>query len=83
MKRRITIRIEKSGLEHMGERSYGYGHYINGYGPGIPWDEHCPTELVAGECLPSTATAEQIAAGKRRVYGRVRYWQDHLPLRNA
>lgn len=76
MKRRIMIRIEKSGLEHTGEMSYGYGQYVNGYGPAFPQDEDCPIALVAGECLSYPATDAQIDAAKKRVYSRVRRWQD-------
>ena len=76
MKRRIEIKFETRGLEHTGEMSYGYGCYVNGYGPKLPGDEDCPIELVAGECLPFSASEQDINAAKKCVYNRVRYWQD-------
>jgi len=77
MNRRIMIKVETEGLEHTGDRSYGYSRqYVNGYGPAIPQDEDCPIELVAGECLSYPATEAQIDAAQKRVYSRVRRWQD-------
>lgn len=63
----MTIKVEIRH-EKQNTREYGYGIYINGYVTNTRLDFDIPgPTLEASECVPFSASPEQIKAAERRV----------------